>query len=138
MKTCVKSLFVIWMAVVLVACTNITGTADIWETAVYTADTAFGSGSKTVTVTVEAEEKSVDFTLHTDQENLADALLEHQLVSGEQGAYGLYIKTVNGMLADYDIDQTYWSLYCNDTVLQTGAEGVALHDGDCFRILYVR
>ena len=46
-------------------------------------------------------------TINTDKEILRDALEEHNLISGEQGAYGLYVKVVNGIKADYDEDGGY-------------------------------
>ena len=63
--------------------------ASLWDDAKYTADTELGTGAKTVQVEVKAEGKSITFTIHTDKEILGDALLEHDLIAGEEGAYGL-------------------------------------------------
>ena len=68
----------------------------LWKTATYLKDTELGTGSKTIQVEVKVEDKSVTFTIHTDKTTLGDALLEHSLIAGENGAYGLYVKTVNG------------------------------------------
>ena len=84
---------------------------NLWESATYTQNQTFGEGKTTIEVEVKAEEKSVTFTINTDKENLADALLEHKLVDGDDSQYGLYIKKVNGILADYDVDKAYWGLY---------------------------
>ena len=35
------------------------------------------------------------------------------VVSGEDSQYGLYVKSVNGETADYDVDGTYWAFYVN-------------------------
>jgi hypothetical protein len=107
-------------------------TAKGWEDAVYTEDASFGEGAKTVTVKVIVGEKTVTFTVKTDKEDLASALLEHGLVEGEDGQFGLYIKKVNGILADYDVDQTYWSLSSKGEILMTGASGVTVSDGDVY------
>ena len=110
--------------------------ADLWETATYTEDTEFGEGSDTIEVEVRAEKRSVTFTIHTDKEYVGDALMEHHLVAGEKGAYGLYVKTVNGIVADYDKDQTYWEFCKNGDVLPTGVDGTKLADGDHFELVH--
>lgn len=117
----------------LVACADVEKTG-VWEDATYTSDKTFGNGDKTVMVEVVAEEQSITFTLKTDKETLADALTEHALIEGEDGAYGLYIKKVNGITADYDIDQTYWSLSKNGEMLMTGASSTAIADGEHYEL----
>ena len=106
----------------------------IWADATYTEDKTFGEGAKTVKVEVKAEDASVTFTIHTDAETLGDALLAHELVEGEAGAYGLYIKKVNGMLADYDVDQTYWLLTKNGEYVMTGADTTVIADGEHYEL----
>lgn len=110
-------------------------TAKLWENATYTKDKSFGTGAKTVAVEVEAGEKSITFTIKTDKTTLADALLEHGLVEGEDGAYGLYVKKVNGILADYDVDQSYWGLFKDGTALNTGVSGVTVADGEHYELV---
>lgn len=108
---------------------------QIWSTALYTENTELGEGEKTLSLTVEADGHSVVFTLHTDAETVGDALLKLQLVEGENGAYGLYIKKVNGMLADYDVDQTYWSFLHGGEYMMTGVDATALNDGDAYELV---
>ncbi len=110
----------------------------LWAEATYTEDKTFGEGAKTVTVEVIAGDKSVTFTLKTDKENLADAMLEHKLVEGDNDQYGLYIKKVNGILADYNIDQHYWGLSKNGEALMTGASGVKISDGEKYEFTYAK
>ncbi len=86
---------------------------DFWKNATYTKDTEIGEGSKTFMFKVDAEGYSITFTVHTDAETVGDALLALNLITGEDSQYGLYVKTVNGMLADWDVDQTYWAFYEN-------------------------
>lgn len=69
------------------------------------------------------------FEIRTDEETLADALTKVGLVSGEDSQYGLYIKVVNGITADYDVDQTYWSLLVNGEVSSVGASSVTVTAG---------
>ena len=110
-------------------CREKTPTELLWSDAIYTEDTALGSGQITISLTVTAGEKSVVLTLSSDKNNLAQVLQETALVEGEDGPYGLYVKKVNGILADYDVDQTYWALYCNDQRADTGVSGVTVTNG---------
>ena len=114
-----------------------TSDEGIWSSAVYADDMSFGEGEKTVTVKVTAEERSVTFTIKTDKEILGDALLEHNLVKGENGAYGLYIKEVNGMLADYSIDSSYWSFNINGEAAATGVDGEKISDGASYELIRI-
>ena len=62
------------------------------------------------------------FEIHTDKTVVGDALLELGLIEGDMGDYGLYVKKVNGITADYDVDQTYWAFYVNDEYGMTGVD----------------
>ena len=107
----------------------------VWDNATYNTDTELGTGSKTVQVEVKAEEKSITFTIHTDKEILGDVLLEYGLISGEEGAYGLYVKFVNGIEADYDKDQTYWAFYKNGEYMMTGVDSTTFTSGDHYELV---
>ena len=108
--------------------------AGLWADAVYTEDTEFGDGEKTIKVLVIAEEKTVTFTIKTDEETLGAALLAHSLVEGENGAYGLYIKKVNGITADYDVDGYYWGLTKNGEYVMSGADTTNITDGEQYEL----
>ena len=107
----------------------------LWESATYLIDTELGEGAKTVEVEVKAGEKSITFTIHTDKETLGDAMLEHGLIAGEQGAYGLYVKLVNGIEADYDKDGTYWGFYKNGEMMMVGVDGATIADGEHYELV---
>ena len=117
----------------LVACADIEKTGA-WETATYDRDTELGEGAKTVTVKVIAEEQELTFIIHTDKETLGDALLEHKLIDGENGPYGLYIKKVNGIVADYDTDQTYWNFTKSGELMMVGVDSAEIADGECYEL----
>ncbi len=119
-------------------CAKTAPSADLWAEAVYTENTEHGNGEKTISVEVVTPEKTITFTLHTDKNTLGDALLEHALIEGEKGAYGLYVKKVNGILADYDVDQSYWGLNKNGESMMTGVDGAEISDGDRYSIVYTK
>lgn len=108
----------------------------LWENAVYTQNTALGSGKTQVNVEVKAGNKSVTFTVNTDKELLGDALTELKLISGDMGEYGLYVKTVNGITADYSKDNSYWGIYKNGEMLMTGIDATKIADGEHYELVY--
>ena len=120
----------------LVSCNEKIDAEGLWENATYRSDKEFGKGEKTVEVEVKVEEQSVTFTIHTDADTLGEALLEHELIAGEDGQYGIYVKTVNGILADYDVNKSYWGFYQNAEYLMSGVDTTAIVGGEHFEIVY--
>jgi hypothetical protein len=137
-KTAVALLLCLASLFCLVACFDKVDATGVWENAIYRSDKEFGKGSKTVEVEVKVEEQSVTFTIHTDKEMLGDALLEHGLIEGDAGPYGLYVKKVNGMTADYDVNQHYWSFSKNGEGLMTGVDMEAVENGAHYEITYAK
>lgn len=137
MKNTIKQFSSILLALVfifaLVSCNTVEKTG-VWEDAIYLKDTGLGNGAKTVVVEVKAEESTVTFTVKTDKDTVGAALLEHGLISGEEGQFGLYIKQVNGMTADYDVDGTYWAFYINGEYAMTGVDGTEIVEGAIYRL----
>ena len=78
---------------------------------------------------VDGDGKQTDFTIQTDKATVGEALLAEGLIAGEESAYGLYVKTVNGITADYDADGTYWAFYVNGEMAPTGVDSTAVEDG---------
>ena len=78
---------------------------------------------------VDKDGKETAFDIHTDKTTVGDALLELGLIAGEEGAYGLYVKQVNGITADYDVDQTYWAFYVNGEYGMTGVDVTNIEAG---------
>jgi len=122
----------------LTSCDKAEDNANLWADALYTEDTELGNGEKTVIVEVAAEDKSVTFTIKTDKETVGAALEEHNLVSGEKGPYGLYVKVVNGITADYDANQSYWSFNKDGEYMQTGVDVTEFSDGDHYELVYTK
>ena len=136
-QTYTSLLLAILMLFCLVSCNKVEKTG-LWENATYRRDEEFGKGAKTIVVEVEAEEQVVTFTVHTDKDTVGAALLEHQLISGDEGAYGLYVKVVNGITADYDIDQSYWSFYVNGEYAMSGVDMTEIDESAVYRLVYTK
>ncbi len=101
------------------------------ETAVQADGAVLGEGNVAFTFTVvDKEGNETQFEIHTDQETVGDALAELGLIAGEEGQYGLYVQTVNGITADYDKDGVYWAFYINGEYAQTGVDLTPITDGE--------
>lgn len=114
---------------------------EIWENATYTEDTTLGEGTKVVDVYVTAGEKSVKLTIKTDAKTLGDALKALSIIEGDDSEFGIYIKKTNGIVADYDIDASWWGLnkVLEDgtrEIMMTGVDGVDIVGGEVFELIY--
>ena len=127
--------FLMIAIVIFTACAEKVDASGKWADATYRNDEEFGEGLKTVTVVVKAEENEIRFIIHSDKTYLADALLEHNLVEGDDGEFGLYVKKVNGILADYDVDKTYWGFYKNGEMMMVGVSQAEFADGESYELV---
>ena len=97
---------------------------DVQET------TILGEGkTKFLFTVVDKEGEETSFEIHTDKEIVGDALMELELISGEAGAYGLFVKSVNGIVADYEVDKTYWAFYVNGEYAMSGVDTTTIEEG---------
>ena len=105
------------------------------ETPVVTDGATLGEGAHSFTLEItDADGKTITATINTDEETVGAALLKLNIVQGENSEYGLYVKTVNGITADYDKDQTYWSFYIDGEYAQTGVDMTAITDGSTYKL----
>ena len=103
------------------------------ETKQYTASEThvLGEGGTAFSLTVTDQEGTETlFEINTDAKTVGEALTELELIAGEESDYGLYVKTVNGITADYDTDKTYWAFYVNGEYSQTGVDSTNITAGD--------
>lgn len=133
MKKIVNSVFVAALLLCLLStgCQGEPAVTGIWANATYTEDTTLGEGATVLTVVVSAEEKEVTFTVNTDKSTVGAALSEVGLIQGEDGMYTV----VNGMTADYNVDQTYWAFYENDTYANAGMDDTAIAGGVTYKLV---
>ena len=138
-KTITSSVAIIISLVFILCLASCTSDLEkVWEDATYKEDITLGEGAKTAVVEVKAGDQKVTFTIKTDKDTVGAALLEHGLIAGDQGAYGLYVKTVNGMLADYDVNQSYWAFYINGEMAMTGVDGTEIVEGAVYTLEYTK
>lgn len=88
--------------------------------------TEIGEGSTSFSFTVTfADGSKKAYLVSTDKATVGEALIDAELIAGEDGPYGLYVKTVDGVTLDYETDGKYWAFYVNGAY---GATGVDLTD----------
>ena len=109
---------------------------SLWPTALYTEANTFGEGAKTFELEVIADGYSVTFTVKSDEEFLGKSLLDNGLIAGDAGPYGLYITAVNGIVADYDANQSWWSVSKNGESLMTGVDSTPIENGAHYELTY--
>ncbi len=88
------------------------------------------AGTKSFTFeVVDPDGKVETFDIKTDAASVGEALMNEGLVVGEDGPYGLYVKTVNGLTLDYETDGMYWAFYVNGEYGMSGCELTEIEDG---------
>lgn len=94
-----------------------------------------GEGSREFALTVTDQDgRETQFQIHTDKETVGEALQELDLIDGEEGEYGLFVKTVNGITADYDADGVYWAFYINGEYATSGVDVTEITEGDSYAL----
>lgn len=94
-----------------------------------------------ITITVQVVDdkgETKSYTIETAEKYLRGALEQENLVEGEDGPYGLYIKKVNGLSADYATDGAYWAIHEGDAEAMTGVDEIELKDGGLYKLVYTK
>lgn len=129
MKKLLALLLALMMTLALCACGAPAADADN-AAPVVTNGATVGEGAIGFTLEIkDLEGNTVTATVNTDKETVGEALQALGIIAGENGAYGLYIKEVNGVTADYDTDKTYWAFYINGEYAMTGADVTKVESG---------
>ena len=136
MKT-MLSLVLVFVLLAAAALTGCSGApAETTEAPQLSGDvTVLGEGSKSFDLTiVDKEGFSYLYQIHTDEEFVGFALIAHELIEGEEGPYGMYIKSVLGQVLDYETDGMYWSFYVNGEYAMTGVDQTPILEGEQYML----
>ena len=96
-------------------------------------------GSKAITIeVVNSKQESEIYELKTDAMYLEQAMEEAKGLEydGYESEFGFTVTTVNGEVADFTVDSSYWSFYVNDEYCNYGISEQPVEDGDAFKIIY--
>ena len=139
-KTQMKKLLSLILCMVLIAAMAlfVTGCSDktadtAVTTTVYENGSVLGEGDTSFTFTVsDIDGNEAVFEVKTDKTTVGEALLDTGIIAGEDGDYGLYVKEVNGITADYDVDGTYWAFYINGEYAMSGVDKTDIEAGAAY------
>ena len=126
---------IVAMALCTTACNGNTKKQAAQENgvAVMTNGAVLGEGGNQFTFTVvDKDGNEVTGEIHTDETMVGEALMKLGVIEGEEGQYGLYVKRVNGILADFDVDGTYWAFYINGEYAMTGVDVTEITAGSSY------
>ncbi|MDO4743233.1 MAG: DUF4430 domain-containing protein [bacterium] len=91
---------------------------------------SIGEGDKSFVLEVVNDDTLISkFTVHTDKNTVGEALLDLGVIKGDNGQYGLYVKTVDGITVDYDKDGAYWAFYVDGQYASQGVDSTEIDEG---------
>ena len=110
------------MSICIFGCQN-NKTPDTPDTENSGEATTLGKGALSFNFNVvDGEGNVTKFVINTDKTIVGEALSDLKLIEGDEGDFGLYVKKVNGITADYDVDGTYWAFYENGAYAANGVD----------------
>lgn len=140
---CLCILLIATIALVTSACTknnnttngNVSG-GNVSDGSISAEVISCGQGATEFTFCVsDTEGKETYYAVSTDKTTVGEALLELGIIDGEEGPYGIYVKTVNGITLDYDKDGMYWAFYIGTELAPTGADATEITAGETYRFV---
>ena len=97
--------------------------------------TEIGQGENTFIFRVyDAEGHITPFIINTDKTIVGEALQENGLIEGDEGDFGLYVKRVNGIFAEYETTGNYWAFYVGDTYAAKGIDMTEIVNGETYSL----
>ncbi len=92
--------------------------------------TDIGEGELGFTFEVKHEDGMVTYyNVSTDATTVGEALLGVELIAGDDSEFGLYVKTVDGVTIDPDMESKYWAFYENGEMASTGVDQTEIVEG---------
>ncbi len=99
------------------------------------ADEAVKLTEKTFTlVVVDTYGNETSKTITTNKPTVGEVLTALDIIEGEPGRYGLYIKSVNGITVDFDTDGQYWAFYVDGEYASKGVDKTTIVDGATYML----
>ena len=110
---------------------------DASQTADATPAQDIGQGGNMFVFEVTDDDGAVTvWNVHTDEATVGAALLDLGLIDGEVSMFGLYVKEVSGLIADYDVNQSWWAFYIDGEMAMAGVDSVNIENGKTYAFIY--
>lgn len=98
-----------------------------------------GEGDNNFAFAVTFEDGSVkNYDISTNETTVGAALVALGLIDGEQGEFGLYVKSVDGVSADYTTDGAYWSFTVDGETAMAGVDMTDIVSGSSYGFVYTK
>ena len=96
-----------------------------------------GQGSRIFRFEVTDDTETVTvWNVHTDDTTVGEALLAIGLIDGDVSEFGLYVKKVDGLIADYDANQSWWAFFIDGEMAMTGVDFTDIEEGVTYAFVY--
>lgn len=123
------------MALVTTGCSGKPDDMAVSDVIIFSDGDTIGEGKNTFPLTiVHKDGTELTVTVNTELTVVGEALQELGLIDGEEGPYGLYIKTVNGETLDYDKDGKYWAFYVDGEYALEGIDLTEIAEGAAYML----
>ncbi|MBQ2792527.1 MAG: DUF4430 domain-containing protein [Oscillospiraceae bacterium] len=123
------------MALVTTGCSGKPDDMAVSDVITFSDGDTIGEGKNTFPLTiVHKDGTELTVTVNTELTVVGEALQELGLINGEEGPYGLYIKTVNGETLDYDKDGKYWAFYIDGEYALEGIDLTEIAEGAAYML----
>lgn len=95
--------------------------------------TQLGDGDKEFSFEITFSDGSVSaYSIKTDEEIVGEALQALGLIAGDEGPYGLYVKTVGGETVEYENGGHFWAFYIDGEYASTGVDVTEIEPGAAY------
>ena len=123
-----------FMLVILVACGS---AAQSPGSAAGGAAQDIGQGSVAFRFEVTDDTETVNvWNVHTDETTVGAALVEVDLISGDVSDFGLMVREVNGLVADFDANQAWWAFYIDGEMAMEGVDTTEIEPEKVYAFVY--
>jgi len=76
------------------------------------------------------------WNVHTDEKTVGEALLAVDLIEGDLSDFGMYVTAVNGLVADYSVNQAWWAFYIDGVMAMAGVDSTDIEPGKVYAFVY--
>jgi len=96
-------------------------------------------GEGTTSFIFEVKDNKEDITVwkvHTNEETVGAALVGAGLIEGTVFAWGLMVEYVDGLRADFTMDNAFWAFYINGEMAMEGVDTTIIEEGILYAFVF--
>lgn len=112
-----------------------TGKKDTSKETITQTDESTQAGSTFTLVVVHGDKTEKTFTITTEKEYLALALIDEGIITDEGIETGMYF-TVDGETSSWEQNQSYWAFYLGEEYANFGMNDAPVEEGATYKLVY--